>query len=1023
MGEAERLLGRDEPLQRMRAVLARAAGGERSVTLVTGQAGIGKSSLVRAATSGIDLLGWGTCVEGVAAPGYWPWTRALDAIAARIGPGRTAAAAGDAAPLLAAIGRSFGPASVTGDVSDRHRLLLMDAVTAWTGRVAAEGGPAVLVLDDLQWADESSLALLEFMARDPAPAAVCIVGCYRHDELPPSSRDRLARLAMSATSIDLAGLDRAAVTALVASVAGPLTTAEVDEMYRRAGGHPVFTRELARLAASGDRQRRIPLAVQDAIEHRFRRLPGTTRRALEVAALAGNAVSADVVASAGDLPVAVVDDALVTAEKAGIVVVGPDGRAGFAHDLYRETIAAAVPGEARLVLHQRIGTALEERRHRGDDVSPAELARHFTAAIPVDGTARAARWALAAAGADREALAFRDAAAHLRRWRAAVAAAPAAAGDRERFDVLVAEADALAIAGALVDARGLVRLASEIAHQAGLPELLARAALAVSDLGARFAARRDDVIHELEQALASVSGTDPVLEARVLATLARELQHSVAADRPRAGPLSERALELGRASGDPTTLATCLLARHDVLWTPGRGPARVEIATEIVATAERMGDEERRAEGLLLLANALLEAGSGAFVTALESSLGILDDLGQPRHRYIAETRRAALLLLRGDLGGAGAAIDGAAEIGIRIREPDTGNVRMSQRLELVRARGVAEELQEFAGAAVAHWTGAPVHAHAVAAGFLARAGDVDGAGRHVATVVELGTWRADRSYLWSVLVRELGVAAVALDDLDLCRDLLDDVAPLASTCGVNGAVVAFAGSHAHTAWLLARHLGVDASRFLEEAGAVYRRLGATGWSTELATAAAPGARRSMRRRGATWEVAFDGARATVAHVKGLADLAVLLGHPDRDVHVLELFGPVVVQSSSSELADPRTLDDYRRRLVDLDEELEEASAGHDIGRRERAEAERDALVAELRRVTTRRSGSRVFANYPAERARKAVAARIRDAIRRLEAELPSLAAHLDASVVTGLHCRYRSEAGRAWDVDGGAGS
>ncbi|MGQ0519695.1 MAG: ATP-binding protein [Actinomycetota bacterium] len=1021
MGEVEQLLGRDEPLHRMRDVLARAAAGLRSVVLVTGQAGIGKSSLVRAAAAGVDLVGWGTCVEDVAAPGYWPWTRALDAIAGRLGPARTAATAGEDAPLLAAIGRSFGDAA-TGDASERQRLLLMDAVNAWLGRVAAEGGPAVVVLDDLQWADESSLALLEFVARDPAPAAVCIVGCYRHDELPPASRDRLARLAMSATSVDLAGLDRDAVAGLVASVAGSLGADEVDDMYRRAGGHPVFTRELALLAASGDHHR-IPRAVQDAIHHRFRLLPDATRRALEVAALAGNAVSAGVVAAAGDLPVATVHDALVMADKAGIVVLDPDGRAGFAHDLYRETIAASVPSEARVALHQRIGAALEERRTRGDDVSPAELARHFTAAIAVDGTARAARWALAAAASDREALAFRDAAAHLRRWRASVAAAPVAADDRELCDVLLAEADALARAGAVVDARGLIRLAHDIARRSGLADLLARAALAVSDLGARFAARRDDVVQELEQALDAVSGVDPVLEARVLATLARELQHSVVADRPRAGPLSERALELGRAGGDPPTLVSCLLARHDVLWTPGTGPARIDIAREIVATAARMGDDEHRAQGQLLLATALLEAGSAAFAPALESCLEILDGLGQPRHRYVAETRRAALLLLRGDLDGAEAAIEGAAEIGTRIREPDTGNVRMSQRLELARARRSPEELEAFAGAAVAHWTGAPVHAHSVAAGFLARAGDLDGARRHVAVVLDLGTWRADRSYLWSVFVRELGAAAVALDDRGLCRDLLADVAPLAPTCGVNGAVVAFAGSHAHTAWLLARHLGDEGASFRDEAGTVYRRLGAGGWLAELdAPSGAPagGGARSMRRRGAAWDLAFDGGRASVPHVKGLADLAVLLGHPDRDVHVLELYGAVAVASSSSEVVDRRALDEYRRRLADLDEELDDAAAAHDIGRRERAEAERDALVAELGRVTTRRSGSRLFANYPAERARKAVAARIRDAIRRIEADLPALAAHLDAGVVTGLHCRYRSDGGRGWDVDAG---
>ena len=82
---AELLVGRDTPLARVREVIGRAAAGERSLALVSGPAGIGKSSLVRAAVGEVDVLGWGTCVEAVAAPGYWPWSRALDAVAAAVG--------------------------------------------------------------------------------------------------------------------------------------------------------------------------------------------------------------------------------------------------------------------------------------------------------------------------------------------------------------------------------------------------------------------------------------------------------------------------------------------------------------------------------------------------------------------------------------------------------------------------------------------------------------------------------------------------------------------------------------------------------------------------------------------------------------------------------------------------------------------------------------------------------------------------------------------------------------------------
>jgi hypothetical protein len=670
-------------------------------------------------------------------------------------------------------------------------------------------------------------------------------------------------------------------------------------------------------------------------------------------------------------------------------------------------------------MHRALGAALEDRADRSGDANPAELARHFCAAVSIDGPTRAARWALAAAERDRASLAFTEAAAHLRRWRGAVVGSGVTVGDGLLIDVLLAESDALARVGSMVDARGLLRVAREVAERAGTPDRLAHVALATCDLGAQFAARRDEVVHDLETALAGIEGSDAALEARVTAALARELQHSVASDRPRAGPLSERALQLGRAAGDEATLVACLLARHDLLWTPGSALLRVDVAREIVSVAERLGDDERRAEGLLLLANAHLEDGSAAFSPALESSLELLEHLGQSRHRYVVETRRAALALLRGALDEAADRIDAAAALGKRIREPDTDNVRMSQRLELVRAAADAPAMTEFAAAAVEHWRGAPVHAHAVAAGFLARAGDLDAARQHVATVLDLGTWRIDRSYLWSVFVRELSIAAIALDDRTLCQQLLDELTPLASSCGVNGAVVAFAGSHAHTASLLADALGQDGTALLRQATDTYARVGALGWLAETSSqlARTDVTSRALHRRGRSWEISFHGERATVPHSKGIADLAVLLARPDRDVHVLELYGSRDTSGPTGTLIDREALLAYRRRLSDIDAELDESATHNDIGTHARLELEREALLTELRSVTGPGAGSRVFANYPAERARKAVAARIRDAIRRLRDDAPTLAGHLDGAIVTGMQCRYRDDDGTPWSI------
>ena len=1027
---AHDLLGRDRLLAIVADLVDRTIAGERVIALVAGEAGIGKSTLLRAAAARADAGGastaWGTCLSVDGAPGYWPWTQAMEDLFRRERPTGDDVL-GDDTRLAATIIPSLGGAAQA-DVAERDRLLAMDAVRRLL-EARARTRPVLVVLDDLQWADPSSLALLELVARSSTPVGLGVVGAYRDDELSPPTRQRLSSLVSSAEHLHVDGLDVAAVGALVERITGEAVGPDVAAtVHRRTGGHPFFVRQLALLGSLTDSEtERLPAAVRDALERRIERLPQGTVAVLEAAAVAGATFLPDVVAAALGRTVAEVQQAAEAALEAGILTSsGPAGELRFAHDLLRETLHGRVGAGDRIELHRAIGTALEVRRQRGGDVPASELARHFIAAMAVDGPDRAARWALAAAAAERSSLAFEEAAAHLRRLRTALVATAVEIDERVLVEVLITEADALARAGATVDARGLLRHAADVAARADDAEAVALVALATARLGARFATRRDETIRQLEAARQRMRGEHPELEARLTATLARELQHSVAEDRPRAAELSERALELGRRAGDPSTLTDCLLARHDVLWQPGTGSARAEVARELVEVAIAVGDDDRHAEGLLLLANALLEQGSPAFEGPLESCLAILDARGEPRHRYTALTRRACLALLRGRLEDAERLIDEAKALGDRILEPDAGNVYLSQRLELVRARAVPDELLAFAAAAVAHWTGAPVHAHAVAAGFCARAGDLTAAERHIATVLDLGSWRRDRSYLWSVFVRELAVAAVATGNEELCRELLDDLRPLVDSCGVNGAVVAFAGSHAFTAALVAGAVGEPeaADLFHQRASAVHRRLGAAIWddppSARPPSPGAPPAAPStatLRRAGSVWHVTFGGRQATVVHTKGLGDLARMLSTPGTEIHVLELYEAPLRESAAGTVVDRRALASYRDRLASLDADIAEAEQDNDDERRARAEVERQALLAELGRVTGTGGRPRAFANHPAERARKAVSARIRDSIRRLEPVVPELAAHLERTVVTGTYCRYRPT-DVEWEVD-----
>jgi len=179
-----------------------------------------------------------------------------------------------------------------------------------------------------------------------------------------------------------------------------------------------------------------------------------------------------------------------------------------------------------------------------------------------------------------------------------------------------------------------------------------------------------------------------------------------------------------------------------------------------------------------------------------------------------------------------------------------------------------------------------------------------------------------------------------------------------------------------------------------------------------------PVVRPSWKRSGDVWTICFGARTIHVKHAKGLADLAVLVSRPGRPVEALELYaGPAAPRPSATEpVVDRQALVAYRSRLTELAGELEQAEQRGDIGRSERVRAEHAALLEHLQHLTGLGGRVRTMAS-PADRARKAVSARIRDAITKIGCQDPGLAAHLTAAVSTGATCMYQPERPVAWST------
>ena len=179
-----------------------------------------------------------------------------------------------------------------------------------------------------------------------------------------------------------------------------------------------------------------------------------------------------------------------------------------------------------------------------------------------------------------------------------------------------------------------------------------------------------------------------------------------------------------------------------------------------------------------------------------------------------------------------------------------------------------------------------------------------------------------------------------------------------------------------------------------------------------------PTQRATLRPEGGVWRIDFNGTNVHVPDLKGLWHLRELVSRPREFIPALALIGATseepLPRGDTGPLLDREALRQYRRRLAELDDELDDAAVHHDADRQAKRSAERDALIAELKRATglggrPRRSGS------PAEKARLNVTRTIRHAITDLSTKVPDLAAHLDESIVTGVSCCYEPRANIVW--------
>ncbi len=504
LGLAGPLVGRDAELGQMQAAFDRVAAGRAEVLGLLGEAGVGKSRLLdewlarleaagrlahatvrRAAASSAGEPPYGILAAFVRQGYGIAPTDPPEGARQKLAAGLEALGAGEAerACLLQVAGHLLGlerdPLAAHVDPEQLHRQILGGMRLLLERRLA--GGPVVLVVEDLHWADAASVELLCFLADRLADRPLFLLYTAR----PGADVAALAPGRTAHTVIRLEPLSaddgRALLAGLLDTPAGALTGLPLCErILARAGGNPFYLEELVReLLAAGALVREgerwawgadagpleVPLTVQGLILARFDRLPPAVRRVAQEAAILGLEFEArllrEIAAEAADC-----DGALARLEQAGLLRRAGDARYAFAHALIQETIYQNVLLRRRTELHGRAGQALEALVGGEPGAARLEdleaLGRHWS--LSAD-RLKGARYLTQAGDRARAVYANADAIRHYE--RALRTLETCETGDEEREAVRERLADVLALTGRREAARQHYEAVGKTAAAAG----------------------------------------------------------------------------------------------------------------------------------------------------------------------------------------------------------------------------------------------------------------------------------------------------------------------------------------------------------------------------------------------------------------------------------------------------------------------------------------------------------------------------------------------------------------------------
>ena len=999
-------VGREHELATLARALADVQRGEGRFLLVTGEPGIGKTTLVErfiaSATEANLLVGVGRAWEGAGAPPWWIWREALRPLGVEIELPKTLA-------------------------NDEARFACLEMV-AETVRDIAASAPLILVLDDLQWADASSLLAAKLLARTLARMPLLLIGTLR--EPAPIRKDlapALADLRREAIAVPLAAFTRSDIATLAAQRG--LDGSAIDTTLSISGGNPLFATRLlddaeARPELAGGREPPIPTGVMDVLVRHLDQLGDDGRLLVEWAAVAGDPLDLPLVATASGLSS---DQALAAVDHARRTrVFTRAGPARFAHDLLRAATYGSIETPRRAAMHLAIARALGGRAD-----AEIRIADHTFLADP--DSEEAVRTARAGA---------KTAIARLAYEQAVVMAERVVLGE-ERAGRQAALATALALlsearllAGDAEGSTAAAERALSVARKSDEAEPYARAALALG-LRRTMGMPNPALVAAIGEALERMNSSAPenatetlALRCGLEARLGAALQPMI--DPPRALASARMAIERARGSSDRMLLARTIHEARPAFRLLEPFAERHMLDSELLSLATVLGDTNLAAHAHGRLFWLALEAGDAISTDLhLAEYEGLATSLKVAQHEVGAMSARAVRAGMCGDWDEANRALD-LLDATRERWAPALASRMPIDHVIFMRANLCALRGSPASGDAAVS-AAPPMMRPLLELVFDTRLGRLDRAAKSYPAVA--GTYLQGEVGVRFLIY--LAEAAIALREATHAAQLSSLLEARSGRHAVGTPFPSYEGSIDRLLAGLAILQGDSrrADRLYEAAIAAEEALGATPFAErtrrERDSHAAPGrpasraAGRPHRGRddlaltheGDTWIVHFGEEEARIKDAVGLQYVAYLLARPNVPVSAIELFslralvrGDAPLQptlSDAGERLDPSAVAAYRARARDLRLRLDDASSRHDAGAVEAAKGELELIEEELR-AAVGLGGRMRRASSETERVRVNVTTRIRKAIERLRERAPQAAHHLATAIRTGATCIYR---------------